>query len=179
MLICIDPGHSGLVEPGACAGEFTEATLNLVIANYLVLELKKLGYSVCLTRSCEIQSDSLIERCDLANESEANYFVSIHCNSAGAATAKGVETYHYHSSEAGAALATAVQTELVNLHYTKDRGIKEASFTVLKYTNMPAILVECAFMSNDEDLSILTNNSWQEKIAGAIAIGISRHIVNA
>jgi len=173
MKICIDPGHSGPVEPGACAGDLTEAGLVILIANYVNAALTAAGHEVTQTRYGEIDSDLLMPRCETANDFGADLFVSIHCNAAESTEAAGVETYHFPDSAGGEALAASIQQQLVQLGYTRDRGVKEARFTVLEFTNMPAVLVECAFISSDTDRAILADPAWQQKIGAAIAAGVN------
>ena len=74
MRICIDPGHSGPYEPGACAAGVTEAAINMEIAMWLAIYLREAGQEVLLTREGDIESDSLSERCRMANEWEADIF---------------------------------------------------------------------------------------------------------
>ena len=82
MKICIDPGHSGPFEPGACAGGFTEAALVMAIARFLEQELLLRGHEVRLTRDGPVADDELGWRAELANRWGADLYISIHCNSA-------------------------------------------------------------------------------------------------
>ena len=122
MKICIDPGHSGPVEPGAVAGKITEADLNLALARCTGDALRTLGHEIMFTRQGDIADTGLTCRAGLANDWGADFFVSIHCNAFSSPEACGVETYHYPDSAAGRALATAIQTELAALNYTVNRG---------------------------------------------------------
>ena len=124
MKICIDPGHSGPVEPGAVFGKITEAALNLAMADCTGAALTAAGHEVIFTRQGDIADTSLSCRAVLANEWAADFFISLHCNALSSPEACGVETYHYPDSVAGRALATAIQAELAALHYTAERGVK-------------------------------------------------------
>jgi N-acetylmuramoyl-L-alanine amidase len=73
-------------------------------------------------------------------------------------------------------LAEAVQTELIKETGTKDRGIKTAGFYVLKHTDVTAILVETAFISNPEEEILLTTQEYQNKLAKAISTGILKSL---
>ena len=172
MIICIDPGHSGPVEPGACAFGQTEATLALAISQLLATILKDEGHTVVLTREGDIEDDGLAFRADLANEQNADAFISVHCNAAAYEAAKGVEVWCYPGSSAGNALAQAIDDTLEDSSYTTGRGVKSANFAVLRLTDMPAVLVECGFITNPDDLVILTNEDGQRVIARAIADGL-------
>lgn len=111
MRICIDPGHSGPAEPGACAAGFTEAAINLAIAFRLGSELAASGYDVIYTRAGDITNDSLAFRADIANEVLADCFLSIHCNAAESTAARGVEVYCYLGATAGRRLAACIQCD--------------------------------------------------------------------
>jgi N-acetylmuramoyl-L-alanine amidase len=175
MKIVIDPGHSGPVEPGACAGGVRECDVVLAIAGLLAEQLDDQGHEVLLTRTGDIESDGLAFRAKLANASQADLFISIHANSAVNPAAHGTEVYHYPGSEAGQRLAGLIQSRLVKELRTADRGVKEASFQVLRETECPAVLVEAAFISNEADRQLLTAYACQLGAAMAIAAGIESY----
>ena len=178
MKVCIDPGHSGAVEPGAIAGNIREADLNLAIAQYAADALTAAGHEILFTRHGEISDTGLHCRAAIANEWPADLFVSIHCNSFSSPEAHGVETYYYPDSAAGRALAVAIQAELLKLNYTTNRGVKEARYTVLETTVMPAALVECGFLSAVADRTILVTPVWQQRIGATIAAGVQEYCRN-
>lgn len=172
MRICIDPGHSGPVEPGACAGGITEEAVNLAIALLVGSKLAAQGHDVIYTRSGDIHDDGLAFRAAIANDAAAHRFVSIHCNGAESPAAHGVEVFSYPGSAGGRLLAEAIQQELAAAAYTADRGVKEADFAALRLTDMAAVLVECGFLTSKSDRAVLASPSGQEMIAAAIARGI-------
>ena len=109
------------------------------------------------------QNDALLEVCHRANKLEADLFISIHCNSVESPYAEGTETWYCSGSEAGRLLAECIQDQIVDSMNTVDRGIKEAvpgknGLYVLTNTDMPAVLVELAFISNEDDEKLLRNN---------------------
>lgn len=172
MRIVVDPGHSGPMEPGACAGTIRECDVVLVIAKLLVDQLNDRGHETYLTRAGDIVIDDLGFRADLANANQADVFVSIHANSAVNAVAHGTETYHYPGSAEGRRLAGCIQLQMIDRLFTADRGVKEANFQVLRETKCTAVLVEAAFISNDADRQVLTTYACQLAAAIAIAEGI-------
>jgi len=175
MKICIDPGHSGCYEPGACVGNITEAAVNMEIGKAVGWALVLLGYEVMYTREGDIDNDDLGSRAQLANDQGADVFVSIHCNAAESTEAEGVEVYHYPGSREGLYLATDIQGTLALTIPLKNRGVKQADFAVLRLSDMPAVLVECGFLSSKEDREFLVNNQKQIAIALGIAAGINRY----
>lgn len=173
--IVIDPGHGGS-DPGAVGPNgLKEAHVNLAVALKVAEKLRKAGVEVKLTRTSDVFID-LQPRCDIANSSGADYFVSIHCNSARTPEAKGTETYCYKFGGQGEVLAKAIQAELLAATGRTNRGVKTANFYVLRRTNMPAVLTELAFISNPEEECLLADPGYQEKCADAIAKGISKVI---
>lgn len=175
MKIVIDPGHSGPVEPGACAGNVRECDVVLAIAKLLAEQLDERGYEVLLTRTDNIETDGLLFRAELANANQADLFISIHVNSVVNPAANGTEVYHYPKSEEGQKLSRFIQLRLVEELKTVDRGVKEANFQVLRETECPAVLVEVAFISNEADRQLLTAYACQLGAAMAIAAGIESY----
>ncbi len=173
MKICIDPGHSGPFEPGACAGGQSEAALNLRIARFLEQELALRGHAVRLTRDGPVADDDLDWRATLANDWGADLYISIHCNSAARVEAEGTETYHYPGSTSGERLARAVQFRICDALLTEDRGVKTANFQVLRQTDCPAVLIECGFISNPIDRAMLADPLEQWRIGAAIAEAVA------
>lgn len=172
MKIVIDPGHSGPMEPGACAAGIHECDVVLAIAKLLADHLCEAGHEIWLTRTGDIETDDLSFRAKIAKENRADVFVSIHANSAVNIAARGTETYYYPSSVEGQRLAECIQARLVAALDTADRGVKEARFQVLRETNCPAVLIEVAFISSDTDRQLLTAYAYQLTSALAIVAGL-------
>lgn len=109
---------------------------------------------------------------DTANAWPADVFVSLHCN-ADSGCARGTETLIYaNDSGLSPQLAACIQSQIVQSLDTVDRGLKERpNLIVLKDTTMPAVLVETAFIDNEDDAALLTNNA--DDFARAIARGIT------
>ena len=175
MKICLDPGHSGKIEPGACSGGVTEAAINLEVAKIAGRMLEKFGHKVLLTRTGEVDNYWLSWRCEAAWAFGADIFVSIHCNASNDESAKGTETFYFPGSETGHALARCIQSELVALCHTVDRNVKtNDEWTVLLETAMPAVLVELAFLTNDAERVRLNSSMGQRQFAEGLVRGINR-----
>ena len=119
----------------------------------------------------------LSERVKKANAWGADIYVSVHQNAFGSGWngTRGTETYSYPGSAKGAALAKTVQAEVVRVAGTKNRGQKTAAFYELKYSKMPAILVECEFMTNQAAADWMKTGSYGGTFAKAIMSGIRKH----
>jgi N-acetylmuramoyl-L-alanine amidase len=175
MKICIDPGHSGPFEPGACAGGATEAEINLEVAKIAGRMLEKFGHKVLLTRTGDVDNNWLTWRCEAAWNFDADIFISIHCNACDDEQANGTEVFYFPTSENGHALACCIQSELVALCHTVDRKVKtNDEWTVLRETAMPAVLVELAFITNEAERAKLTSDMGQRQFAEGIVRGINR-----
>lgn len=178
MKIVIDPGHSGRLEPGACAGGVRECDVALAIARLLAEQLEEEGHEIWLTRTGDLQTDDLAFRAELANANKADVFISIHANSAASPAAQGTEVYHYPGSSQGKRLATLLQACLVAGLGTADRGVKEANFQVLRQTDCPAVLVEVAFISHAAERRLLNGYAGQIAAAAAMAEALAEYFAD-
>lgn len=164
MKIFINPGHGG-ADCGAVGNGLKERDVVLNIGRRVENYLRAVGYDVKL-----FQYDGLAEICADANAFGADLFVSIHCNAA-TGKAQGAETYHYYGSNDSRRLAVLIQRQIVNSIAVFNRGVKEAGFAVLNGTNMPAVLVETAFIDNAADAKLLVEH--EDDFARAIARGVT------
>lgn len=176
MIIAIDPGHGGS-DPGAVGPAGTmEKEHALAIAFYLRDLLQEKGYQVVLTRETDndvalpyaAAAEELQARVDIANAARADCFISLHTNAASTPAAYGTETWYYLS---GRILAAFVQEGMAQLGLV-NRGVKQGNFYVLKQTDMPAILVEAAFISNPSEEQSLATEEFRRRIAAVIYDGI-------
>jgi N-acetylmuramoyl-L-alanine amidase len=180
--VCLDAGH-GQHDPGAIGQNGTkEKDITLSITLKLGKLLGKQGLNVIYTRINDNpnfpqdQRQNLAKRVGIANTSEVDYFISIHCNSSNDKQAHGVETYCYKLGGNGEKLAKSIQESIINNTSLYNRGVKTANFYVIKYTQMPAVLIEMAFISNLEEEKLLKDEIFQDKIAIAIAKGICNYL---
>ena len=181
-IICLDPGHGGS-DPGAIGPTGTQEKDNtLAIALLLCDKLEKDGVTVIMTREIDADvkspdatnQEELNARVDIANDHSADIFISIHNDAFTNPQAVGSTTYHYGSPE-GIRLATAIQKSLVEGLGTKDRGTRFASFYVIRHTDMPAVLVEAAFISNPEEEVLLSSVDGRCSTADCIFQGIVKY----
>ncbi len=171
--VFLDAGHGGK-DPGALGNGLKEKDIALSVTLKIGNILKNHGIDVRYSRTTDVFVE-LADRAAKANNAGANVFVSIHCNSFDDSSAKGVETYSYPGSTTGAKLSKAIQDSIISSGvYTVNRGIKTANFAVLRLTNMPAALVELAFITNSQDANILKNR--QDDLAVAISKGILNNL---
>lgn len=176
MLIIIDPGHGGN-DPGATGPTgLKEKDVNLKLSNILSNILTRHDIDILFTREKDVRV-SLEDRVKIANGSNADYFISIHCNSSkGNEKATGTEAYAYSKASEGNALARHVLDELAKEIKLPDRGIKYDSLYVVSKTTMPAVLVEVAFINNPDEEELLKNSEFLSRAGIGIAKGILKHL---
>ena len=175
MRVCIDPGHGGS-DPGAIGREpllLREKTVTLAIGLALAEAVKRHGWETVTTRLRD-RSVSLAARAAFANRYRADVFVSVHANAAASPAVEGVEVYHFPAAARSRSIALHVLDRLL-LRFTghTSRGVKEANFAVLRLTRMPAVLVECEFLTHPRQLEFLADPGNQSGLAEAIAEGLA------
>lgn len=189
--IILDAGH-GNPDGGAVAADGTiESDLNLS----LVLKLQKLlessGTTVILTRSdengiYEATADTIREqkisdmkaRAKIANSSNAEMFISIHMNKLPQTKYSGWQTFYKNNDDVSKQIASNIQTSL-NYFIKKEnsRTIKSISGIYLtKNVEIPLVIVECGFLSNEEENKLLQTDKYQEELAWSIYIGIMDYL---
>ena len=171
--IAIDPGHGGK-DIGASYGYINESNLNLSIAFLLECELLLQGFdNVTLIRGNDTYIP-LKNRTSLAGNIGAGTFISIHCDAFTSKSANGM-TVHVspHPTQFDLSLANHIKRALKTYFPKhKSREIKKSDFYVLRETPcMQAVLIECEFMSNPEQLEFLKQPATHRKLARAISFG--------
>ena len=194
--IYLDVGHGGS-DPGASYFGVQEKTINLQVSNKIKALLEERGYQVITNRTTDVYIDHKTERSRLANETDADIFISVHHNAMpNGPQVNGIETFYYeydpdypskidgnmHNDpkriEESAKLATAIHQALISETKAFDRGVRRDTFAVLRETRIPAVLLELGFMSNRAELNLLLTNSYQDKLAKAVADGVDRYFNN-
>lgn len=179
MKVFINPGHApnGNPDPGA-VNQYTglrECDVTKKVSDLVVHYLTTAGVEI----AGNLQCDDLEEVCAASNASNADIFISIHCNAAANEQANGTETWYHVNSIYGRALADCIQQQIIESIETTDRGTKAATpgkngLYVLNQTDAIAVLVELAFISNGDDAILLTENV--DDFAKAIARGVTDYI---
>ncbi|MBS5125415.1 MAG: N-acetylmuramoyl-L-alanine amidase, partial [Clostridium sp.] len=192
-VIYIDPGHDYGGDMGAVrvinGVTYDETTLNIEVAEYLRTELINKGYEVIMARrigerpTSNNYRENLWNRINAANNANADFYISIHQNASTTTSANGVEAYYSsvkpdslnditYKLNTSKAVAASISSGIASALSMTNRGTKDDEFMVVKYTNMPAVLVECGFISNESDAKKISNATNQKKIASVIADSI-------
>ena len=169
--VVIDAGHGGR-DLGGQWGRVYEKHLALDTSVRLEKHLKRMGYRTVMTRRGDYFL-TLPQRCQIANRYRDAIFVSVHFNYTWKQDVSGLETF-YHNSE-GQKIANQVQKCLIRYTRAIDRDEKFARFYVIRNTNMPSILVEGGFVSNEAERNRMKSARFREALARAIADGIQRY----
>ncbi|HEY5812346.1 MAG TPA: N-acetylmuramoyl-L-alanine amidase, partial [Terrimicrobiaceae bacterium] len=146
--VVIDAGHGGFDRGGIPSNIIPEKGVALDVARRLRTYLADAGFRTVMTRP----SDTFVtldRRVDIANAQRRAIFVSIHFNSARRKGATGIETF-YGSAKAKK-LASLIQRNVMKTTPGENRGIKKARFYVLRKSRIPAVLIECGFLTNPQD----------------------------
>lgn len=179
-VIMLDAGHGGS-DPGAMGvlngKTIKEKDLTLSITYKVKAILESNGYKTSMTRTGDTLP-SLAERPQQANSENCALFVSVHINSATATEAVGTEVYYSdenNGDEYGITsheFADNVLEGMLKYMKSKDRGVRMANWAVTRRANMPAVLLEVGFISNESELSLMCSDDYQNKVARGIAEGI-------
>ena len=178
LKVCIDPGHSKDIGATGPRG-VTERQANVEVALALKKELESNGAVVIMTHTDTTQNLTLYDRVAIANDKRCDLFISIHHN----ALPDGVNPFiqklgpsviYYHPQSKK--LAESIQPELVKRTKLPDFGIFQGNMAVCRNAQLPAVLVECAFLMVPEQENMIVNPKFQKQVAIAIKNGIKKFI---
>lgn len=192
--IVIDAGH-GEPDGGAVSKNgIAEAGLNLEIASRLEKELDKLGYHIIMTRTTEnniadsdkqtpvrtMKVSDINNRIKIVNESQADMLISIHMNNFQNPKYYGWQTFYKKNSEESKVIAENIQTGISNnINRVNDRvALAITDIKLVDKSTIPAVIVECGFLSNEEDLRLLMTDEYKQQIVAGIVEGIEKCYAN-
>lgn len=171
--IILDPGHGGK-DDGARAGNVKEQEINLKIAKKLETLLKNNGASVTLTRTgaydlasanaTNRKREDMKKRMEIINADKTDLFLSIHLNAYPNTSVKGAQAFYEKDNEVSKVFADIIQKNFKKLTGTNMTS-KTGDYYILNNANKIGSLVECGFLSNDEDRTKLITDEYQQDIA--------------
>ena len=176
-VIVIDPAQ-GIDNPGNANGLLVEAELVADLAVRIEGRLSALGTTVILTRPAQGVSLTDIERAALANNTEADLFVSLHIDSCTNSNANGVACFHFGVapdagwSHSGERAARRVQKAVLRSTPLADCRVQPKTWELLRLTKMPAVWIEAGYLSNGADAALWSDETFIDQLAEAIAEGI-------
>jgi N-acetylmuramoyl-L-alanine amidase len=169
ITVVIDAGHGGHDRGGIPGQKIAEKDMTLDVAQRLRNVLAASGYHVVMTRDSDVFVP-LPTRVAIANSYRNGIFVCIHFNATKRMGAGGIETYFY--SRDSLPLASAVHYYVAGGAPSANRGVRRRGYYVLRKTNVPAVLVECGFLTNPTEGAYAQTSSYRQKLAEEIAAGV-------
>ena len=169
ITVVIDAGHGGHDRGGIPGQRIAEKDMTLDVALRLRNVLSANGYRVVMTRSSDVFVP-LGGRVAIANSYRNAVFVCIHFNATGRSGASGIETYFY--SRDSLPLASAIHYYVTGGAPSANRGVRRRGYYVLRKTAIPAVLVECGFLTNPTEAAYAQSAGYRQKLAHDIAAGI-------
>ncbi len=189
VTVIIDAGHGGLDGGASTEGGVLEKHLNLAVAKKVQALLACANVNVVMTRESDImladegsahkKRDDLNARLHMADAYENCVFVSIHMNKFPVAKYSGLQVYYSGNHAGGALLAGMIQENTARfLQKSNTRTPKAAddSIYILHHIKVPAVLVECGFLSNPEEAAMLGTESYQNKLAAVICASVLEYL---
>lgn len=183
--VIIDPGHGG-DDPGKVGiNNELEKDINLAISKQLAAYLRANGYTVIMTRTTDCmlsapdasnkKTSDLNARIAIMEENQADFVISIHQNSYPDSSIHGAQCFYYQASNEGKELATRLQNAIVKLIDPENHRQAKSndSYYIMKNSTCPVVIVECGFLSNSSEASLLSDETYQKKLAYAITVGIN------
>lgn len=185
--IVIDAGHGGI--DGGSVGDsikIKESDVNLAISKKLKHKLESCGYQVVMTRNDEngLYGDSskgfkrrdMNKRCEIINNSNADFAISIHLNKCEVEYRFGAIVFYKRNEQRSQELAENIQEEINSLYVKpRDKVLPRSDFYLFKHSQIPIVLVECGFLSNNKEEYNLSTELYQDKLAESILRGINKY----
>lgn len=183
-IIMVDPGHGGR-DSGTYYGKIYEKNINLEISKVLEEELTKNGAIVYMTRTRDIDLSSIYDsakkRGDLyrrllkIKETKSDLYISIHINWYQNTSMKGAEVLYNSINENNEKLAKSIMKEF-KTDLGSTRTIKTTDLYMYRNTTTPGVLVECGYLSNPTERTLLQQEDYQKKLAKSITNGIINYL---
>lgn len=180
--VVIDAGHGGI--DGGCVGKYTgvyESDLNLTYAYNLAEQFKQMGITSVLTRTNpnglydenakSLKKSDMKKRKEIIDKVNPDVVISIHMDSFTLSSTKGAQAYYKRGNDTGAVLANCVQKQLTMLPNAK-KSAKVGDYYLVNCTEIPSVLVECGFISNEEEEKLLQTKEYQNKVCYSIMSGV-------
>lgn len=187
--IVIDAGHGG--RDNGCSGVTSgvaESEINLQVAKKLQTILTNYGFNVVMTRenanglydenATNYKTSDMAKRIDIIRHANTDFVISIHCNSYPNSSQMGIQAFYQEDDEPSKALADAIQSTFITQIPNARKNSNFGDYFILKEAKSHAVLVECGYLTNPEEDTLLNNADYQNKIAYAITCGIIRYFGN-
>lgn len=182
-MIILDAGH-GAETPGKCGNGIDEYFFNRITANEIYNQFLERGFKNVVKlnsgggyggfSNSDMPLRDRVAKANEFHEKEKSILISIHADAFTNPNASGATIFTVGHKTAATAMASAIEFEFKKSVPIFMRGIKHENFYIIKRTKMPAILIECGFMTNKEDADKLKTMEFKKQIANAVVTGIEK-----
>lgn len=179
--IVLDAGHGGY-DNGASLGTVNEAELNLQIVKVLEQEFLSHGCLVSLTRvdneslnspdASNKKVEDMAKRRAKIRELNPDLVISIHQNTFPSSSVSGLQCFYANETAGSQAYATAIQNQFNQSGLPFAKKPKPTDFNLVEHSPCPAVLIECGFLTNPTELTLLQNKNYQQVLAYLIVTAV-------
>ena len=183
--IVIDAGHGG--RDNGCSGAkgTIESDINLDITKILKEYLETLGVDVVLTRADKnglydsnvdnYKQSDMENRLKIINDANPDMVISIHQNSFSDSSQRGAQAFYQEGDSVSLAFAESMQSQLISQLPQARKECNDGDYYILKECKHPSILIECGYLTNPEEESLLSSKDYQRKVAYSIMCGVVKY----
>ena len=183
--IVIDAGHGG--RDNGCSGSngSKESEINLDISKKLQVYLQSLGVRVVMTRydgnglyeadADNYKQSDMEKRIEIINGASPDMVISIHQNSYSDKLQKGAQVFYREGDELSFDFASSVQSQLLSQLPSARKEANAGDYYILNECGLPAIIVECGYLTNAEEEQLLISDDYQSKVAYSIMCGVVKY----
>jgi len=182
--IAIDPGHGG-IDGGASYNGLAEKDVTLAIAQKIGAVLESNGATIFFTRDSDVdyytkgkggKRNDLLRRVEMIDGAGAEVFLSIHCNAIKGSQWFGSQVFYNPKLEQNKLLADTMQQALKNCPPGNKRQAKQdLQILLLNSVNIPGVLIETGYLTNERESALLADQAYQQKLAEQIAKALAYH----
>ena len=183
--IVIDSGHGG--RDNGCSGKngSVESEINLNISRKLKTYLETLGIRIVMTRSDgnglykadaeNYKLSDMEKRIEIINNAKPDMVISIHQNSFADSSQRGAQAFYREGDDLSMEFATSIQSQLLSQLPSARMEANDGDYYILNECTVPAVIVECGYLTNGEEELLLMNEEYQSKVAYAIMCGVVKY----
>jgi N-acetylmuramoyl-L-alanine amidase len=183
--IVVDAGHGGRDNGCSGANGTIESDINLEIARILKLYLESLDINIVMTRSDgnglykanadNYKQSDMEKRIEIIEKCSPNMVISIHQNSFSDSSQRGAQAFYQEGDEVSENFAKSVQSQLKSQLPNARAECNDGDYYILKECGLPAVLIECGYLTNPEEESLLSSKDYQNKVAYSIMCGVVKY----
>ena len=185
--IVIDAGHGGIDGGSEGFNGTKESEINLAYAKTLEQYFKDFGFKTTMTRTNENglyspfasnkKKDDMQKRKEIIENVKPDIVISIHMNSFALSTSRGAQVFYNKDNENSKLLADQIQKQFVQNLVKPRQTTQKGDYFILNCTSIPSVIVECGFISNQEEETLLNTDIYREKVCYSILCGVVSYLM--